>query len=129
VEEAWRLPLPGPLRDQLRAAVEETERLTRYGPDALAGLDVGAHRRDVNALLRRASERARAGARRADLDLSGADLIGRDLRGADLVGANLRGAHLIGADLRGADLTLADLTTADLRGAHLRPTLFLPPSP
>ena len=78
-----------------------------------------AHRRDVNALLLRTSELARAGARRSDIDYRGADLVGKDLRGADLSGANLRGTYLIGADLSGADLSTADLIGADLRGADL----------
>ena len=78
-----------------------------------------AHQRAVNTLLLRASELARAAARRTGGDLRGADLAGKDLKGADLSGASLRGARLIGADLRGADLRLADLTGADLRGADL----------
>ena len=77
-----------------------------------------AHRDRVNALLRPASELARAGIARPGRT-PGADLAGRDLRRVDLRGANLRGAALIGADLRGADLRLADLTGADLRAANL----------
>jgi uncharacterized protein YjbI with pentapeptide repeats len=119
-----------PLHGELSRALEETERLAGNGPDALAALDVSAHRRDVNVLLRRASELVRAGAGRPGIDHSGADhsgadhsgadLVGADLRGADLSGANLRGTYLVGADLRGADLRLADLTGADCRGADLR---------
>jgi uncharacterized protein YjbI with pentapeptide repeats len=119
--EALTLPAAGPLHGELRRALAQTEQLTGGSPDALAALDVEAHRRDVNALLLRASELARAGAgaRRQAADLRGADLIGRDLRGAGLRGASLRGAYLTGADLRGADLAAADLTGADLRGADL----------
>ncbi len=117
--EALTLQPAAPLHGELGLALEETERLTHSGPDDLEELDVGAHRRDVNALLLRTSELVRAGARHHKIDRGGADLIGKDLRGADLRGANLRGAYLIGADLRGADLRMADLTGADLRGADL----------
>ncbi|MFI6512526.1 pentapeptide repeat-containing protein [Streptosporangium sp. NPDC050855] len=118
--EALALPAARSLRDELGAALEETERLTRDEPEALAALDVEAHRRKVNALLLRASELARAGAGRRRKDHRGAVLIGARLKGADLRGASLRGAQLIGADLRGADLRGADLIGADLRGADLR---------
>jgi hypothetical protein len=117
--EALARPAARPLHVQLRAALDETERLTRQDAEALLGLDVAAQRQGVNLLLRRASELIRAGARRRSVDRSGADLIGANLRGADLHGANLRGAYLIGADLTGADLGLVDLTGADLRGARL----------
>ncbi|MEU8385700.1 pentapeptide repeat-containing protein [Streptosporangium sp. NPDC048865] len=117
--EALTLPQALPLRDELALALERTERLTRDTPDALVRLDVAAHRQEVNALLLRTSELARAGAGRGRKEHRGADLIGARLRGADLRGANLRGAYLIGADLRGADLRTADLIGADLRGADL----------
>lgn len=117
LSEALTLQPAGPIHGELGRALEQTELLTRHGPDALADLDVTAHRRDVNALLLRTSELVRAGHR--GIDRSGADLIGKDLRGADLRGASLRGAYLIGADLAGADLRMADLTGADLRGAGL----------
>jgi uncharacterized protein YjbI with pentapeptide repeats len=120
--EAMTLRAAVPLRDDLRVALAETEALTNGIPEDLARLDVAAHRRDVNAVLLRASELVRAeaaGKGYERIDRSGADLIGRDLRGADLRAANLRGAMLVGADLRGAELELADLTGADLRGANL----------
>jgi uncharacterized protein YjbI with pentapeptide repeats len=127
---ALALPAARPLHADLRRAVEETERLTDAGPDELAGLDVAAHRREVNALLLRASELARAAGGRRGVDRAGADLVGRKLAGADLRGASLRGALLVGADLRradlrGADLTGADCRGADLRGADLRGSIFL----
>jgi hypothetical protein len=121
--------LPAPVRpadslcDELGRALRETERLTGGTPAALAALDVSEYRGEVNALLLRASELARAGVRGGPADrrdLRGADLVGQDLRGTDLRAASLRGACLIGADLRAADLTGADLTGADLRGADLR---------
>lgn len=118
--EALRLPPARPLHADLRAAVQEVERLTLLAPDALVALDVPGVRRDVNGLLVSASERVRATARGPRADHRGADLVGADLRGADLTGANLRGAGLVGADLSGADLRGADLTGADLRGADLR---------
>ena len=118
--EALTLQAARPLHGALRLALDQTERLTHGGPDELLELDVSAHRQQVNDLLLRASELARAEVRRHRIDRRGADLIGNDLRGADLRGANLRGAYLIGADLRGADLSMADLTGADLRGADVR---------
>jgi uncharacterized protein YjbI with pentapeptide repeats len=135
--EALTLEPARPLHEELRRALDETERLTRARPEALMELDVAAHRDDINALLMRTSELTRAARQHGDLDrsrldrsdldredlnhkdLRGADLIGADLRGADLSGASLRGACLIGADLRRADLRSADLTGADFRGADL----------
>lgn len=127
--EALAMRPARPLHSELSAALRETERLAGGSPEALAALDVNAHRRGVNALLLRASELARAGARReavgpegaglTGVDHRGADLTGKDLRGAGLAGASLRGASLIGTDLSGADLRGADLTGADLRGADL----------
>jgi uncharacterized protein YjbI with pentapeptide repeats len=127
--EALTLQPARPLHGELRLALSETERLTHHSPDALMALDVAAHRRDVNALLLRASELVRAEVRHKK-DHRGADLIGAKLKSADLRGANLRGAYLIGADLRGADLRMADLIgadfrDADLRGADLTASLFL----
>jgi uncharacterized protein YjbI with pentapeptide repeats len=116
---------------ELRAALDETERLTGQSPQTLLELDVAAHRQDVNALLLRVSELVRAGVPgRGKKDHRGADLIGAKLAGAALVGANLRGAYLIGADLRGADLRGADLIgvdfrDADVRGADLTGSIFL----
>jgi uncharacterized protein YjbI with pentapeptide repeats len=108
------------LHADLATALDATERLARSSPGALVKLDVAAHRHDVSALLRRASELSRADSGRKQQDHQAADLIGADLRGADLNGANLRGAYLIGADLRDADLRGADLIGADLRGVDLR---------
>jgi uncharacterized protein YjbI with pentapeptide repeats len=118
--EALTLQPARPLHADLSVALDETERLTHAGADALQALDVAAHWRDVNALLLRASELVRAGAGRKKMDRRGADLIGANLKGADLRGANLRGSYLIGADLSGADLRMADLIGADLRNADLR---------
>jgi uncharacterized protein YjbI with pentapeptide repeats len=109
-----------PLHGELRRAFDETELLAQRSPDALAELDVTAHRQAVNRLLLRTSELVRAGAGRRAVDHSGADLIGKDLSGANLRGANLRGANLIGANLTGADLSMADVIGADFRGADLR---------
>jgi uncharacterized protein YjbI with pentapeptide repeats len=117
--EALRLELPDGLRDDLRGALDATERLAAGGPDDLVRLDVNAHRDQVNVLLRSASEQVRAELRPDPADRAGADLVGSDLRRADLRAASLRGAYLVGADLRRADLRGADLTGADLRGADL----------
>ncbi len=119
LSEALTLPPARPLHRELSRALEETERLTLGSPAALGELDMAAYRRDISALLRRASELARAGLRDQGADLAGADLVGKDLRAVGLRGASLRGAALIGADLTGADLSMADLTGADLRGADL----------
>jgi uncharacterized protein YjbI with pentapeptide repeats len=117
---ALALPAARPIDEELRRALHETERLTNRAADELADLAVERHRDEINALLVRASELARAEVRGPKLDRRGADLIGARLANADLRAANLRGARLVGADLRRADLTLADLTGADLRDADLR---------
>jgi uncharacterized protein YjbI with pentapeptide repeats len=114
--EAMTLRPARPLLTELRRARDDLRRLTEKGQEELLNLDVTARRREVNALLLRASELVRGPGRR---DHRGADLIGARLPGADLGGASLRGACLIGADLRGADLRMADLTGADLRDADL----------
>ena len=94
---------------------------------------MAAHRRDVNTLLRRASELARADAPR-QVDRSGADLIGADLRGADLRGASLTRADLTGANLRDADVRGADLARSifliqsQLDGSTGDGTTTVPPS-
>lgn len=118
--EALTLPAARPLRADLRRILERTEELTRGTPQELAALDVAAHRQDVNVLLLRTSELARAGIGGGrKKNRRGADLMGARLGGADLRGANLRGAYLIAADLTGADLRGADLIGADLRDTDL----------
>ncbi|MFI9820360.1 pentapeptide repeat-containing protein [Streptomyces sp. NPDC052013] len=117
--EAVKLPAARPVHRELRAALEKTERLTFQTPEELRALDVGAHRQEVNALLLRASELARAGIRGRRKDRRGADLMGARLKGADLRGISLRGAYLIAADLTGADLRNTDLIGADLRDTDL----------
>jgi uncharacterized protein YjbI with pentapeptide repeats len=117
--EAQALPAARPIRRDLVCALDDVERLARGSAEELVGLDVAPVRADVNALLLRAGELARADVPGRRRNHRGADLTGARLRGADLRGANLRGARLIGADLRGADLRVADLTGADLRGADL----------
>ncbi|KOG41749.1 pentapeptide repeat-containing protein [Streptomyces resistomycificus] len=117
--EALALPAARSLRAELRAALDETEALTRRSAEDLGSLDVAAHRQEVNVLLLRTSELARAGIGGKKKNRRGADLMGARLKGADLRGANLRGAYLIAADLSGADLRGADLIGADLRDADL----------
>ncbi|MGW0998596.1 pentapeptide repeat-containing protein [Streptomyces sp. NPDC002523] len=125
LNEALGLDAARPVHPDLRVAREKTERLTLGTPEELAALDVAAHRQEVNVLLLRTSELARAGAlgaggRKAKgKNRRGADLMGARLRGADLRGATLRGAYLIAADLTGADLRDADMIGADLRDADL----------
>jgi uncharacterized protein YjbI with pentapeptide repeats len=128
--EALAFPAARSVHDDLRAARERVRALTLERPDALRRADVPALRAEVNVLLLRAGELARAGVKGRKRDHRGADLIGARLASADLRGANLRGAYLIGADLRGADLRSADVIgadfrDADLRGADLTGALFL----
>ena len=130
LSEALTLQPARALHGELKLALAETERLTRWSPDEIVRLDAAAHRRRVDALLLRTSELVRGPVRRGKIDRTGADLTGADLRGADLRGANLRGARLIGADLSGADLRVSDLLGADLRavdfiGTDLRGSIFL----
>lgn len=127
---ALALPAAGALNPDLQRALTTTDGMTRRSADELAALDFGAHRDEVNGLLLRASDLARAAVRGRKPDYRAADLSGARFTAADLRGASLRGASLIGADLRRADLTLADLTgadlrDADLRGADLRQSLFV----
>ncbi|MFB6847384.1 pentapeptide repeat-containing protein [Streptomyces sp. NPDC056373] len=117
--EALTLPAARPVHAELRAALEKTGELAAGTPEELAALDVAAHRQEVNVLLLRTSELARAGTKGRKKDRRGADLMGARLKGADLRGASLRGAYLIAADLTGADLRGADLIGADLRDADL----------
>ncbi|MEU5010650.1 pentapeptide repeat-containing protein [Streptomyces sp. NPDC021749] len=130
LSEALTLPAARPIHDDLRAALEKTEALTRGSAEELGGLDVPAHRAEVNVLLLRTSELVRARVPGRKQERRGADLMGARLKGAGLQGANLRGAYLIAADLTGADLRRADLIGADLRdadlsGADLTGALFL----
>ena len=118
--EALALPAARGIHDELRAALDRSRALTLQRPDELRRTDVPALRADVNVLLLRASELARAGVKGKKKEHRGADLIGAKLASADLRGANLRGAYLIGADLRRADLRGADVIGADLRGADVR---------
>lgn len=117
--EALTLPAARPVHADLRRMLAQTEELTLQSPEELAALDVGAHRQEVNVLLLRTSELARAGIGGRKKNRRGADLMGARLKGADLRGASLRGAYLIAADLTGADLRGADLIGADLRDADL----------
>jgi uncharacterized protein YjbI with pentapeptide repeats len=127
--EALTLHAAASLHDELQRALAETERLTHGSADGLAQLDMAAHGREVNRLLLRASELARAEIQ-PQKDLTRADLIGANLEGTDLRGANLREAYLIAADLRNADLRMADVIGADFRdtdlsGADLTECIFL----
>src|SRR4051794_39543511 len=115
--EVLTLPAAAPLHPEARRLQDRTQDLTGSAPEQLSGLDIGAHRGPVGALLGEASRLVR-GSRGPDR--RGADLAGADLRGVDLRSADLRGALLIGADLRRADVRTADLLGADLRGADLR---------
>src|SRR5215218_5774770 len=117
LSEALTLPQAEPIHDDLRGALAGVEALTAGTPEQLAHLDVDELRQEVNPLLLRASELARACYGGRLPDHRGAQLIGANLRGADFRGASLRGAVLLGADLRKADLRGTDLIGADLRGA------------
>ncbi|GEL24376.1 hypothetical protein PSU4_33300 [Pseudonocardia sulfidoxydans NBRC 16205] len=117
--ESLATPAAAALHDDARALLTETERIACLASEALAGVDVDAHRARVNEILLGVGERVRAASPGPRPNKRGADLAGARLRGADLRGANLRGALLIGADLRGADLRAAELIGADIRGADL----------
>jgi uncharacterized protein YjbI with pentapeptide repeats len=135
--EALTLPPARPIYGEISSRVDELERLTLLGPDALEKLDVVAEREKIKPLLQQTSDLVRADARQGKKDRPGrsrlrpyADLVAADLRKTDLIGANLRGACLIAADLRGTDLIGtdflgADLRDADLRGADLGGSFFL----
>jgi uncharacterized protein YjbI with pentapeptide repeats len=137
LNEALTLEAARPIHDRLRSALEQTEAMTRLGPDALMELDITIHQANINDLLLQTSEFVRDEAvrrhkpsRRRKNYGRGADLIGARMKEADLRGVNLRGAYLIAADLRGADLRGTDLIGADfrdtdLRGADLSESLFL----
>ncbi|MEU7470043.1 pentapeptide repeat-containing protein [Streptomyces sp. NPDC044984] len=130
VTEALGLAAARPVHRELRKALARIDGLTRGSAESITGLDVNALRGEVNPLLLRASELARARVPGRRRNHRGADLIGARLSGADLRGASLRGALLVaadlgGADLRDADLIGADLRDADLRGADLTGALFL----
>jgi pentapeptide repeat protein len=127
LEEVLERVVAAPVHAAARAARDAIARFDDAGPEELLAVDLDAHRRAVDPLLRRASALVRtgfAGRRRSRRspggDLARRDLAGAELRDARLSGADLRGALLIGADLRGADLRGADLLGADLRGADLR---------
>lgn len=128
--EALARPAARPVHRHIQAELEKIERLTLSDVETLLGLDVAAHRAEVNTLLLRASELVRAEVRGKKKDCRGADLVGARLKGANLRGADLRGAYLIAADMTGADLRLADVIGADFRdtalaGADLTDCLFL----
>ncbi|MGW0367117.1 pentapeptide repeat-containing protein [Streptomyces sp. NPDC002990] len=120
VTQALALPDAAPVHPELRRALADTAQWTRADAQALADLDVGALRQDINTLLLKTSELVRAKVPGRKKNHRGADLMGARLSGANLRGANLRGAYLIAADLTGADLRTADLIGADLRDADLR---------
>ncbi|UNO43544.1 pentapeptide repeat-containing protein [Streptomyces sp. MST-110588] len=117
--EALDLAAARPVHRDLRRAYDRLDALTRDTAEALLAADVPALRAEVNALLLRASELARAAVPGRKKNHRGADLLGARLRGAKLRGASMRGACLIAADLSGADLRDADLIGADLRDADL----------
>lgn len=120
VAEALALPEARSVHKQLRGAYDKVDGLTRGSAESITELDVMALRGEVNELLLRASELARATMPGKKRNHRGADLMGAKLAGADLRGASLRGALLVAADLKKADLRTADLIGADLRDADLR---------
>ncbi|WP_097973953.1 pentapeptide repeat-containing protein [Streptomyces sp. gb14] len=130
IAQALDLPAARPVHGELRRAYERLDAVTRDTAGTLLAVDVDALRGEVNPLLLRASELARAAVPGRKKNHRGAQLMGSRLRGAKLRGASLRGALLIAADLSGSDLRDADLIGADMRdtnlcGADLRGALFL----
>lgn len=59
--EALTLEAATLIHNELRSALEKTEQLTHLSPEAIAELDLPAHRSDINLLLLRTSELVRAG--------------------------------------------------------------------
>lgn len=138
LNEALTLKATRPIHKEIRAAIDETERLSNLSPDSIMELNVPLHRADINTLLLKTSElvwmesrhQYKNSKKNKRVNHRGANLMGAKLRRADLRGANLRGAYLIAADLRDADLRSADfigadLRDADLRGANLTDSIFL----
>lgn len=128
--QALDLPSARPTHRDLRRAHQRIDALTRDTLQTLLAVDVDALRGQVNPLLTRASELARAAVPGRKKNHRGTNLIGSRLPGAKLRGASMRGALLIAADLSDADLRDADLIGADMRdtnlcGADLRGALFL----
>ena len=128
--QALDLPAARPVHRDLLRAYERIDALTRDTVQTLLAVDVDALRGEVNPLLLRASELARAAVPGRKKNHRGANLMGSRLRGAKLRGSSMRGALLIAADLSDADLRDADLIGADMRdanlcGADLRGALFL----
>ncbi|WP_088014062.1 pentapeptide repeat-containing protein [Gottfriedia acidiceleris] len=127
LNECLMLPAANEIHHEIKTILEETEKLTLMDPELILNLDIIAHRAEVNSLLLRASELARAVAlkkfnsnkKHQKVTGRALDLIGAKLKDANFIGANLRGAYLIAADLRGADLRGSDLIGADLRDANL----------
>ncbi|MDJ0460320.1 pentapeptide repeat-containing protein [Streptomyces sp. H27-C3] len=117
--EGLDLAAARPVHRDLRRAYDRLDALTRDSAEAILAADVPALRGEVNTLLLRVSELARAEVPGKKKNHRGADLMGARLRGAKLRGASMRGAYLIAADLSGSDLRAADLIGADLRDANL----------
>ncbi|MEH7460474.1 pentapeptide repeat-containing protein [Bacillus sp. JJ1127] len=138
LNEALTLKATRPIHKEVRAAIDETERLSKLSPDSIIELNVPLHRANINTLLLKTSElvwmesrqQYKNSKKNKRINHRGANLMGAKLRRADLRGANLRGTYLIAADLRDADLRSADfigadLRDADLRGANLTDSIFL----
>lgn len=112
--EAARLA-PGTDAEDL---LEETEHMTRFSPENLLTLDLEAHRRRVNRLLRvcckagdpQGRPKHLIGKRFKRANLDGRDFSMALLLAADLTGCSLRETNLLGADLRDARLDDADLS-------------------
>ncbi|MGW0790011.1 pentapeptide repeat-containing protein [Streptomyces sp. NPDC002911] len=119
IAESMDLPAARPVHRDLRRFYDRIDAMTRDTAESLLAVDVMALRGEVNGLLLRASELARADVPGRKKDHRGADLMGKRMRSAKLRGASMRGAYLIAADLSGADLREADLIGADLRDANL----------
>ena len=67
LDEAAALQEAAPLFEEIAAARRATEQVAEGEPKALQSLNISAHRDEVNGVLRRASELARAPKRGANL--------------------------------------------------------------
>lgn len=133
LKQALNLMKTKSFQTRLKKIYEETVELTLKTPKEILGIDIVAHRKNVNALLLETSKVYRADfvskrkrkSVKKRLDYAGANLKGLDLQGEDFRGTIMIAADLSHCDLRKADFIGADLRDAELSGANLKQALFL----
>ncbi|MEO4055045.1 pentapeptide repeat-containing protein [Solibacillus sp. CAU 1738] len=133
LKQALTLKEAQSLQASLQKIYEETVELTVKTPKEILGIDIIAHRNNVNTLLIETSKLYRADLMKTSKQKrikKGQNYLGANLKGLYLQGEDFRGtlmiaANLSGSDLRKADFIGADLRDAELSGANLTETLFL----